>query len=64
MDSLNAMRDLIHKQRQTLDDYMRSWGKEIQSDKELFKMTGEPFIHVFAIIKNLYMNLESMYIAN
>ena len=64
MDNLNEMRDLIHKQRQAVDDYMGSWEKEIQSDEELFKMTGESFIRVFAIIKNLYMNLESMYIAN
>ena len=64
MDNLNEMRDLIHKQRQAIDNYMKSWEDEIESDNDFIKITGESFIHVFAIIKNLYMNLESMYIAN
>src|SRR6266496_423387 len=63
MDGLNDMRELIHKQRQAIDEYMKMWENKIESVDDLARMTSESFIRIFAIMNNFYMNLESMYIA-
>jgi hypothetical protein len=64
MDCLNDMRELIHKQRQAIDEYVKMWENKIESVYDLARMTSEFFIRIFAIMSNFYMNLESMYIAN
>jgi hypothetical protein len=43
---------------------MKEWEDNVESHDHLFRMTSESFIRVFSIMKNFYMNLESIYIAN
>lgn len=64
ISELNNIRSLIHRQLQQLENFKKTWEPEAHSEDDLVKISSKTFLRVFEVMKDFYMNLESIYIAN
>ena len=63
-DSLNSFRDVIHKQRNQIKEYQKTWSDSVNDPDDLVRISAKTFLRIFQIFDVFFKYSESLYIEN
>lgn len=63
-NSLNSLRDVIHKQRNQIKEYQKTWSDSVNDPDDLKRISAKTFLRVFQIFDVFFKYSESLYIEN